>query len=44
MELTIREKSLLIEVLSQIQFKVGQSALAKEYESIVVKLQVKEEE
>lgn len=39
LDLTKREKDLLIEILSQLTFKVGQSDLAREYENLMVKLQ-----
>lgn len=36
--LTEREKDLLLNLLSQLSFKVGESEVAKEYEAMIIKL------
>ena len=44
MNLTDREKELLLNLISQVQARPGQSQLLVEYEQIVKKLQSKEED
>lgn len=41
MELTNEEKQLILTLISQVSFKVGQSETAQKYEAIVKKLEVK---
>lgn len=39
---TDREKQLILELLGQVSFKVGQSDLAREYEMLAMKLKLPE--
>lgn len=40
---TQEEKDILLSLLSQVTFKVGQSDMARKYEELVKKLQIKEQ-
>lgn len=42
--LTNEEKNMILELISQVSFKVGQSEIAKKYEAIADKLKIAEEE